>query len=527
MDQTRRQLRYYSSQRATLLCFLTFTAVSPVLHAEEPRLASEPYLLSEPAETTQVVDAFDEGDPFDLHLSVGYQYSNNSADILRESSGSSGTMEVARYKETTHRLNTRADIGLYHDIALVLRMPIILANDRTLDQLGSTTGGNGTLGTAYDVVPGTNPAVAVPLFQLPFRAPTRSGIEYLAVGFDFGIMNQYRDSSKPSWVFGFEGRFDVSTPMHACNAAPATGQVNCADPGDVNRNGQYDSTRMDATGTIPLESSSINSRKAGVSRGTTGLEIHTYVSKRVKYIEPYGGLRFLAEFPMAKSDYNLVDFEGSLVNKPPLEGSVIVGLAIIPWEVRSEHQRTTIDLRFTSTYRSEGRDYSEMFDALGSSPAMSLRAPAWSGYQEGTATSVTDPATGATTTTPAPSVIDPKSRRVYFNGLTDVQQHIKNRLSAEFTWQAARFVKFAVGAGYTVIQSHYVTYDQACNANFTNDATKSGPCRKDNPSSSTGDYSVTGIPNPNYRQPLNIVGRRYLVSDSNILDGWINATVMF
>jgi len=468
--------------------------------------------MAEPAETTQVVDAFDEGDPFDMHLSVGYQYSNSSADVMREI-GTAGTMDVARYKETTHRLNTRADIGLYHDIALVLRMPIILANDRSLDQLGANANGTATAGTSYDG--------ATPLFQLPFRAPTRSGIEYLAVGLDFGILNQYRDPSKPTWVFGFEGRFDVSTPMHACNASPATGQVNCADPGDVDRNGQTTPRVTDPTG-IGLEGDALSSRKAGVSRGTTGLEIHTYVSKRIKYIEPYGGLRMLAEFPRAKSDYNLVDFEASLVNKPPLEGSVIVGLAIIPWEVRSEHQRTTIDFRFTSTYRSEGRDYSEMFDALGSSPAMSLRTPAWSGYQAGTP--VADPKTGVVST---PSVIDPGSRKVYFNGLTDVQQHIKNRVSAEFTWQAARFVKFAVGTGYTVIQSHYVTYDQACNANFTDNPDKSGPCRKDTSSGSTAPYNVTGIPNPNYRQSINAVGHRYLVSNSNMLDGWINATVMF
>lgn len=514
MDQIRRHFRISAGQRAGLLCFVTLASAGRAVRAEEPRLASEPYLMSEPAEATQVVDAFDAGDPFDLNLSVGYQYTNQTADILRETfgGGDTKTMEVARYKESTHRLNTRADIGLYRDIALVLRMPIILANDRSLDAIGNANAGPGTAGTSIDV--DKNTQLPIPLFQMPFRAPTRSGIEYLAVGFDFGILNQYRDPSKPTWVFGFEGRFDVSSPMHACNASPASGQVQCADPGDVNRNGKYDSTELDSTGTIPLENSTIRSRKAGVSRGTTGLALHTYVSKRIKYIEPYGGLRMLAEFPTAKSDYDALTFEASLVNKPPIEGTVIVGLAIIPWEVRSEFQRTTLDFRFTSTYRSEGRDYSELFDALGSSPARSLRAPAWSGYRAGT-------------NDPSISVIDPTSRRVYFNGLTDVQQHIKNRLSAEFTWQAARFVKFALGAGYTAIQSHYVTYDQACNANFTSDATQSGPCRKDNASNASTPFTVTGIPNPNYRQAINVTGRRFMVSNADAFDGWINATVMF
>ncbi|HMA93395.1 MAG TPA: hypothetical protein VKP30_11960, partial [Polyangiaceae bacterium] len=262
---------------------LVVSSISPALYGEEPRLAHEPYLMTEPAEVTQVVDAFDAGDAFDLHLSVGYQYSHQSADVLRESNTTVGvgTIEVARYKESTHRLNTRADIGLYRDIALVLRMPIILANSRSLDSPG--TDGTATSGMSYDT---EYPS----LFSLPFHAPTRSGIEYLAVGLDFGILNQYRDPSKPTWLFGFEGRFNVSTPMHACNSNPEAGGLSCADPGDVNRNGQYDPSLLDATGTIALESSSIKSRKAGVSRGTTGLEVHTYVSKRVKYVEPYGGL---------------------------------------------------------------------------------------------------------------------------------------------------------------------------------------------------------------------------------------------
>ncbi|HEY5962312.1 MAG TPA: hypothetical protein VIV60_37405 [Polyangiaceae bacterium] len=509
MDQIRRTFRTTVSTSASVLCFLAMGSATRASRAEEPRLASEPYLLLEPAEVTQVVDAFDAGDPFDLHLSVGYQYSNQSSNVLRESvSGGDGqTLDVARYKETTHRLNTRMDIGLYHDIALVLRMPIVLANDRSLEQLGNDATGAGTAGATYNGQTET-------LFTLPFHAPTRSGIEYLAVGFDFGIMNQYRDATKPTWVFGFEGRFDLSSPMHACDAHPAAGQLQCADPGDVNRDGKYDPNRVDSTKEIALESASIASRKAGVARGTTGLELHTYISKRLKYIEPYGGLRMLAEFPTSKSDYNLVNFEASLVNKPPLEGTFIVGMAVIPWEVRSNYQRTTLDFRFASTYRSEGRDYSELFDAIGSSPASSLRVPAWSGYQ-------------ASPSDATKSVINPNSRRVYFNGLTDVQQHIKNRFSTEFTWQAAKYVKFGVGIAYTVIQSHYITYDQACNANFTDTPDVSGPCRKDNSAASSTPYNVTGIPNPNYRQSINAMGRRYLVSGSDAFDGWLNATVMF
>lgn len=479
--------------------------------AEEPRTASEPRLFTEPAEVTQVVDAFDEGDPFDANLSVGYMFSRHTSSILREtnrggaeySSGgyTRGSLRVADAEEITHRLNLRADIGVYRDIALIVRMPVILANSRELSAPDHPDA-NATAGTPADG--------AIPLFGVPFESPSRSGIEYLALGIDVGIMNQYRDRSKPTWVTGFEVRLNVSEPMHACTENPAAGQVKCAHPGDVNRNGRHDRA-LDASRTIELEGSQTGGRNPGVSRGVTGLSFHSYLSKRIKYIEPYGGFRMLAELPTSSSDFDLTDLEASLVNKPPLEGTMMAGLAIIPWEVRSDYRRATIDLRFTSTYRSEGRDYTELFDALGSSSAPSIRNPTWSEYMQGPDDT---------------SVINPDSQRVYFNGLTDVQQHIINRLSAEFTWQAARLVKFSVGAGLGIIQSHAITQDQACNASFTSDATKSGPCRKDTTTEVQG-FAVTGVPNPNYRSSINAVGRRYVVDDSYDFDGWANATVMF
>jgi len=507
MDHTRRVSPFPSSAYASGCCLLAICLIAQNSRAEEPRVATEPYLMGEPAEVTQVADAFDKDDPIDVNLSIGYQYSQESASIAREVAGQTSTVNFAHYSESTHRLLTRADIGLYHDIALVIRMPVILANDRSLDGAGSADDQNkGTRGATTDG--------STPLFSVPFKSPTRSGVEYLALGLDFGILNQYRDASKPTWVFGFETRFDVSTPMHACNANPAAGQVSCADPGDVNRNGQYDSN-TNASG-VQLENSAVASRGKGVSRGTTGLEVHTYISKRIKYIEPYGGLKILAEFPTGKSDFGLIDFQSSLVNTPPLEGTLIVGMAVIPWEDRTAYQRATVDFRFASTYRSEGRDYSPLYDALGSSAAPSMRTPLWSEYQAGPNGS---------------SVVNTDSRRVYFNGLSDVQQHLKNRLSAEFTYQAAKFIKLGVGLGYTVIQSHFITYDQACNANFTDNSNKSGPCRKDAltqaGTTTQTDYTVTGVPNPNYRPAINSSGNRYRVEDSGLLDGWLHATVMF
>jgi hypothetical protein len=486
--------------------------------ADEPRRVNEPDVLSDSAEVTQVADAFDGNDLFDLHLSLGYQVSTASANVLREShiiqpgltDGGyvNGTLAAAKYSQTTQRLNLRADVGLYKDIAVYLRLPIILSDSRKLTALKGSDQNQQLILSGY---PGEQ------LFSLPFQSPDRSGIEYLAVGLDAAIMNQWRDSTKPTWVVGIEGRFNVSEPMHACNKNPVplnqrgTTQVSCADPGDYNRNGVAgDAVGSDGT---PLEGNFSGSRKAGVSRGTTALELHTMLSKRIKYIEPYGGFKALFEFQNDSSDYGKVDLKGSLVNHPPMRGTVIMGLAVIPWEIRERYQRVTFDVRLAGTYVSEGRDYSELFDALGTSDAPSLRMPNYAQYY------APDP------NSPLNSVANPNSQKVYFTGLMDVQQHAEVALSGQVTFQAGEYVKFNLGMGYRYTGSHLITMDQSCNPDFKNDITRSGACRTE--ASTTGTVNSTGIPNPNYRAVIDAPGQRFRVDGSYGIDGWGSATVMF
>jgi hypothetical protein len=477
-------------------------------------------VLREPTEIVQVADSFDDDDVFDLQLSLGYQHTWKNSNIYRENSilqtglarggYTSTNLNVASSSQKISRLNTRADIGVYRDIALIFRMPVILSDDRKLEAEGSTF-----QSTTLQGAPGEQ------VFALPFTSPTRSGIEYLAIGMDFGPMNQARNPTKPTWILGGEVRIDVSEPMHACNKNPApvnvaSGQVQCAYPHDIDRDGiaGEDAFRDPDTG-LQLDAGPSGQRKPGVSRGTTGLAFHTFLSRRVKYIEPYGGFDVLFEFPTSSSDYNATDLRGSLVNHPPLRGTMTVGIAVMPWEIRDAFQRITIDTRFNGTYVSEGRDYNELFDALGSSDARTLRFPQFSDYRANPVAADADE---------HPSVVDPASQKVYYTGLTDTQQHGIYSFSVQATYQAGEFVKFNLGGMYTLVQGHFITFDQACNPDFNNNLDQSGPCRVGDPASG---FAATGIPNPNFRKPINDPGRRFKVDDSTAFDAWISATVMF
>lgn len=477
---------------------------SGLAHADEPRNATEPRVMLEPGEVVNVIDAFDEGNPFDINISLGFDYSSKSAKILRETaiagpgltSGGFTThlLNVANYAETTARLTPRLDIGIYHDIAAHISLPVILSNARSLSPIGGTP----PIATALAGAPGET------LFNVPFNAPTRSGLQHIAAGLDFDILNQARDHTKPTWLFGFEGRFSVGTPMHACNPDSPKGQVQCANPADIDRNGQQSNN--------PFDPYNGQDRGAGVTRGTMALEVHTLMSKRLKYIEPYGGFTALIEFQQSSSDYGLSDVSQTLVNHPPLVGTMIAGMMIIPWENREKFGRLTFDLRFMGQYHSEGRDYSELFDALGSSSAKSLRQPIWSGYV-------------ANTSNNPPSVVDLTSQRVYTTGLTDVLAYGSYRGSASVMWQAGEYVKFQFGLGYGHDQGHVITGDAPCNPS-SKQINTSGPCHLGDVSQGQV-YTATGVPNPNYRATINDVGRRFWVDASNTWDLFASGVVMF
>jgi hypothetical protein len=239
------------------------------------------------------------------------------------------------------------------------------------------------------------------------------------------------------------------------------------------------------------------------------------ISKRIKYIEPYGGFSALFEFQQSSSDYGISDVDATLVNHPPLVGTMILGMMVIPWENREKFGRLTLDMRFAGQYHSEGRDYSELFDAIGSSDAASIRSPQWAAYKA----AVCDPKSMATC---PPSEVDTASQKTYFTGLSDVSAYTSFRASGSVTWQTNEYVKFNFGLGYSHDQGHDISGDPPCNP-AKKDLATGGPCH----SGGGGSPVPTGIANPNYRQSINAVGRRFFVDDSNTFDVMASGVVMF
>jgi hypothetical protein len=467
------------------LGLLAVLLVARTARADEPVGAHEPRLTREPAEITTVASAFDKDDPFDLNLVLGFTQTWKHAHVRRETqavapNGASGgfipaTTDIATYTTTSSSLIVGADVGLYHDLALILRLPILLSWTQALEDL------NGSSATAAQLLADPSDPSGRPLFGVPFTSPTRSGLDYVAAGLDWGIFNQRRDASKPTWVVGVEGRLAIGPPLHACNAAAAP---QCPDP---------------ATGAP---------RSPGSSRGMDALLVKSVWSRRFGPVEPYAGIWAQAEFAQDRSDFGRWNPSTNLERTPPFVGTFALGAEVVPAEQREQSQRLSADFGVRGTYHSPGRDYSELFDALGSSPAASLRSPNPSQYMAG------PPGTGGKPT----SIANPNAEQVYFSGITESQGYASVTASLSGTWQAGAYIKFTVGADFTYVQNHLVTAADPCTPGTTS-AAMAGPC--------VADGVVQGAPNPDHRDVIDAPGHRFSIDDTTVVDLWVRGVVMF
>ncbi|MBI5485875.1 MAG: hypothetical protein HY905_00940 [Deltaproteobacteria bacterium] len=432
-----------------------------------------------PSEVVDVIDAFDGDDPFDLSLSVAYDYSLRRAKITRECRNPTlcnvggvrddgaysqfvDFIDIARYTQTVHTLDLLLVLGLYHDLQFYTRWPLILSDNRSLD---------------YEA--GTNHAfvdnILGGIFTLPFESPERSGIDYFTVGLSWAPFNQERDPTEPNWVLNVEGRFGIGELLQAASAEDGGG---------------------------------------GESRGLTEIRLGMALSRRFQYIEPFGGLFALVGIP--KNDtYHHFDnpVDGQINTMPPVEGTLMFGMDIIPWENLERFQKLWIGLEISGTFHSEGRTFSELFDALGSSDDCRLT------YSHHNADGSDSPCYDSV------SLSDP--RTVFINawdtaygrdalyrwsGMTDIENYatFMGRLTVGI--QAAKYVKFVVGVGFAHDQEHYITFTDECNSEA------GGTC---------GGTPGSGQYNPMTREAIDAPGNRFRVQETTVFDVSAAVTAMF
>jgi len=455
-------------------------------------------LMNEPGSFTDVADAFDDGDPFDLNVHVAFSRSRYAATLQREVAGAGvptaggSLLDVGDYEHVQNVLDLGLDLGVYRDVMLFARLPLVLSDERRILYPGGDTAAVDAAIAELDPASGN----AVPLYYMPFVAPTRSGLKRFDFGLAFNVLNQARRPSFPTWMMLFETQLAIGDLMRPCDPDDDTGNGVVRDPdtGDI---------VTDAMGNATERSCS-----TGISQGYHAIRFESRLSKRFRYADVYGGIGYSFRWAgAAREQYEGAPADGSregagnlsgfLNRRPPMLGTFTAGVAVIPWEHRERWQRFSIDLRARATYVSEGRDYSPVYDALGSSQHRYLTEL----NREGVPMSPSDAGL----------------RTVSFNGLTDVQAHGVFGGTLAIEMQAAKYIRFRFGTNLQYTTAHFLTYTDACNPNASptdGDDPRAGRC-------------IEGIIDPHHRTAIDLPGQRFRIDGGLTVDLFVHATAQF
>ena len=386
------------TRRLAALALVGAACVAREVRADEPLR-----LLSDPISYTDVIDATDGDDRFDLHARVAFRRTRLVGRVQREVSDALGRRfeTVGRMLHLRNELELGLDLGVFRDTAIYARLPLVLRDDRRLDARGA--------GNAGVLAPGgTGPE---PLFALPFVSPTRSGIDELRMGLAFSPLNQARRPEGPTWTFRTGLDLGVGRVLGPC----AANQEGC---------------------------------EPGVAPGTHAFTAETRLSRRYRSAEVYTGVGLsLAWAGRARRAYAPAGaLPGHRRRRPPAEGFWTIGTAFLPWENRESQQRLSLDVRGHLHVFSPGRDYSPLFDALGASDHPALTTPVCEGA----------PAAGQ-------GCEEAGLALVPFTGLTDVQQRMQLGTTLGVELRVARYVAFRFASTLAYQTPYLVTFTRACN----------------------------------------------------------------
>lgn len=449
--------------------------------------------MREPAPFTDVIDAAEAHDPFDLNVHVGYLRTLDSAQLEREHTNALGGRRqstLAQSDRVHSQLMLGLDVGLWEDLMAFVRVPLVLSDTRKLRRASGTSQSeaDSLLSDPGDLETGDGN-----LFDLPLSSPKRAGFDYMAIGGAYAITSQERKAWLPTWVVLVEGRRAVGALMRPCHQDAELGTL-CA------------AGRQDDGSTLLRKGSS------GASRGVSALSLETRVSKRVRFAEPYAGLGLLIEWASTGRRYfqPAGELKGATEQAPPRQFFMTLGSEIVPWEHRGRFQRVAVDMRVHGTYFTRGLDYSLLYDALGSSDHGALTQPNYEGVRGGPLTSSCQVG--------ADSGCDYAGKRVPFTGLTETASHLRYGARLGVDIRAARYVRFALGAGLSFITAHALSSAPACNSSAAESGRGWG---------SQGQSCVSHASNPNYRATIDAPGRRFWVTGQMLIELYASATAQF
>jgi len=376
---------------------------------------------------SDVASAFDPDDGFDLHLTFDYRLDVRRSAIVREDVGRPGStaqngIPVVRdliFAGSRHTVVPRLELGLFRDVSFAVALPLILADERTLEldqrdtpcdfdganatcvnRTTSSTFVDGILtGTGFD---GQNGGAAFdPDDPTVFRGPTRHGLDQVHLGLTWAPMNQARDSTKPTWKLGVEGRF-------------AVGKI-----------ATIDAANLDGS--------------TGVGRGVNELRLWTSMARRIGWSEPFVEAWWQAPISVKKTSLFDDPGFGARSTMPQQEGGIRFGFEGYAVDQGDDGARLTLELSARMVAHFEGRNYTELWEMF-----------ALAGNASGTGPMILD----ADPTTDGVQALD-------HPGVTNVENFIE--MGGRIATHIAVGEKFRLGAAFelTAENEHVITFTDA------------------------------------------------------------------
>jgi hypothetical protein len=351
------------------------------------------------SELTSVMSSFDAGDPFDGALSVRWNWQLRKSLITRETvcnnvpglcPGENKTVLVKELesKRSSHSLDIELRGGIYKDVELFVVLPLVLADETDLSFASGVDHSKSSV----------DPVVGSSLFRVPNSGRARSGFGDLSVGLRYAPMAQWRDPYYPNWLLAFTYTAPTGGTRKATNSA--------------------------------------------VGKGTHTLKFETAASRRILFVEPYFSLFGSLHIPSSGGLYKNYGETQKHVD-PGHEVGLALGTEFFPWDVPradgKKGQFASIDVGFSAKYQFQGRGYTDLSDAFGSSACN------------------TDPACGLTGYTRVQDNED-APRILKMDGITDVGPFGTFSVWGGFNVQPIEYVELSFRFTYSRETAHHLTY---------------------------------------------------------------------
>lgn len=469
------------------------------------------------AEVTRVATSFEDDNRFDIHVGFAYAFNYKSASILREwNSGAPGDdrtrlVKDLRYQQYRHTVTPSLEIGLWHDLAVYVALPVVVSDNRTYsfdqradncvygddvsapDQATCVNKNNSTSvrdniipRDGFDATQSSDPwnQFTGPGTEAIFKGSRRYGLDQLWVGLKYAILNQDKRAHMPTWVIGAEGRFAVGRAMTFSR--------------DIMQNDPVGNHR--------------------VGRKIHELGLWTALSRRHRFLEPYFTAFWRQSIRAQGSEFKDWSQNGSqsLIN-PQSTAGMSFGTEVIPFERKAKHLKVSILLEGTAVLHYSGRGYSEIWELLADSPGMvGSNDPASAGQCN------RDAAIAAANGPNAHSATDEQGDYVTAggagvcsrsNGITDLQDYGTFGFNGALNLHLGRYARLMIGVTAQTDTRHYLTFANRGNAKGGNDDHRVEP----------GTREV----NPVRRDVVDNVGRRYVIDDVLDMYGYARFLLTF